>query len=102
MIISEESALWAAQEFIDYFSQFAGIEDYLRFTKRAYVPPVNPLFPLSDDIFNEDMSPEDMEFNIRFVGDRFKDSLPQEYYNTHSNSKHSNRKNDEWGYTKNP
>ena len=23
-------------------------------------------------------------------------------FNTHSNSKHSNRKNDEWGYTKNP
>ena len=80
MIISESDAIWAADEFINYYKKFTSIEDYLRFTKRAYLPPSNPLFPLSDDIFNEDMSPQDMEFDIRFVGERFKNSLPQEYY----------------------
>jgi hypothetical protein len=80
MIISESDAIWAADEFINYYKKFTSIEDYLRFTKRAYLPPSNPLFPLSGDIFNEDMSPQDMEFDIRFVGERFKNSLPQEYY----------------------
>ena len=30
---SEENALWAADEFINYFKNFSSIEDYLRFTK---------------------------------------------------------------------
>ncbi len=32
MIISEEDALWAANEFIDYFKRFKTIEDYLLYS----------------------------------------------------------------------
>ncbi len=37
MIIREDDALWAANEFIDYFKRFKTIEDYIRFTKEAAV-----------------------------------------------------------------
>ena len=33
-----------------------------------------------DEFFNEDISPEEMEFEIRFIGDRFPNSLPQDHY----------------------
>ena len=37
MIISESDALWAADQFIDYFGRFKTIEDYIRLTKEAAV-----------------------------------------------------------------
>ena len=33
-----------------------------------------------DEFFNEDISPEEMEFEIRFIGDRFSNLLPQDHY----------------------
>ena len=80
MIISETDATWAADEFINYFGNFTSIEDYLRFVKRELVPKTNPLMSNEDEFFNEDISPEDMEFEVRFVGDRFPNSLPQDHY----------------------
>ena len=80
MIISEEDATWAADEFINYFGNFTSIEDYLRFVKRELVPKTNPLISDEDEFFNEDISPEEMEFEIRFIGDRFPNSLPQDHY----------------------
>ena len=80
MIISEADATWAADEFINYFGNFTSIEDYLRFVKRELVPKTNPLMSHEDEFFNEDISPEEMEFEIRFIGDRFPDSLPQDHY----------------------
>ena len=80
MIISEEDATWAADEFINYFGNFTSIEDYLRFVKRELVPKTNPLMSHEDEFFNEDISPEEMEFEIRFIGDRFPNSLPQDHY----------------------
>ena len=80
MIISEADATWAADEFINYFGNFTSIEDYLRFVKRELVPKTNPLMSHEDEFFNEDISPEDMEFEIRFIGDRFPNSLPQDHY----------------------
>ena len=80
MIISEEDATWAADEFINYFGNFTSIEDYLRFVKRELVPKTNPLMSYEDEFFNEDISPEEMEFEIRFIGDRFSNSLPQDHY----------------------
>ena len=80
MIISEADATWAADEFINYFGNFTSIEDYLRFVKRELVPKTNPLMSDEDEFFNEDISPEDMEFEVRFVGDRFPNSLPQDHY----------------------
>ena len=80
MIISEADATWAADEFINYFGNFTSIEDYLRFVKRELVPKTNPLMSHEDEFFNEDISPEEMEFEIRFIGDRFSNSLPQDHY----------------------
>ena len=80
MIISEADATWAADEFINYFGNFTSIEDYLRFVKKELVPRANPLMSMEDEFFNEDISPEEMEFEIRFIGDRFENSLPQDHY----------------------
>ena len=80
MIISEADATWAADEFINYFGNFTSIEDYLRFVKRELVPKTNPLMSHEDQFFNEDISPEEMDFEVRFVGVRFPNSLPQDHY----------------------
>ena len=37
MIISDQDAEWAANEFIQYFSHMGNIEDYLRFVKREVI-----------------------------------------------------------------
>jgi len=95
MIISETDATWAADEFINYFGNFTSIEDYLRFVKRELVPKTNPLMSNEDEFFNEDISPEDMEFEVRFIGDRFPNSLPQDHYKNllASVSSHNNESN---------
>ena len=81
MILNEVDALWAANEFIDYFGRFKGIEDYIRFTKEAAVSERGrSLFSLKDEFFNEDIHPEEMDFEVKFVGERFQQSVPQEYY----------------------
>ncbi len=80
MIIPPDIAEWAADEFIHYFSNFSNIEDYLRFVKLEVIESKTSLFSLKDEFFNEDMHPEDMEFDIRFVGARFANSIPQEHY----------------------
>lgn len=80
MIISEADATWAADKFIDYFKNFVSIEDYLRYVKKELVCQSNQLTPLKDYFFNEDIPPEEMEFDIKFIGQRFSDSLPQEHY----------------------
>ena len=80
MIISEADATWAADKFIDYFKNFVSIEDYLRYVKKELVCQSNQLTPLKDYFFNEDIPPEEMEFDIKFIGQRFSNSLPQEHY----------------------
>ena len=78
--VSPTTAEWAADEFINYFGHFTSIEDYLRFVKKEVISQTNSLFPLHDEFFNKDIHPEDMEFDIRFVGDRFKNSIQQDHY----------------------
>ena len=81
MIISESDAVWAADQFIDYFGRFKTIEDYIRLTKEAAVKQKGTsLFSLKDEFFNEDIPPDEMEFEVKFVGDRFQQSVPQAYY----------------------
>ena len=80
MIISESDAKWSSDEFIKYFSQMGNIEDYLRFVKKEVIKSTSSLAPLHDEFFNEDIHPEDMEFDIKFVGSRFPQSIPQEHY----------------------
>ena len=79
---SPENALWAAEEFINYFKNFSSIEDYLRFAKGEAVSSVGVLGGISDKdkFFNEDVHPEDMEFEIKNVGDRFNEEVSQEFY----------------------
>ena len=64
MLVPQKTAEWAADEFINYFSNFQDIEDYLRFVKKEVLTSRTSLVSLSDEFFNEDMHPEDMEFNI--------------------------------------
>ena len=72
MIISEIDALWAADQFINYFERFNTIEDYIRVTKEAAVNERGKsIVSLKDEFFNEDIHPEEMEFEIKSVGDRF-------------------------------
>jgi len=81
MIISENDAVWAADEFINYFGKFQTIEDYVRLTKEAAIGKRGAsLFSLKDEFFNEDIHPEDMDFDIKFVGGRFQQSVPQQYF----------------------
>ena len=80
MIISNDDAVWAADEFIKYFSQMGNIEDYLRFVKKEVIKSTSSLAPLHDEFFNEDIHPQEMEFDIKFIGNRFPQSIPQEHY----------------------
>lgn len=95
MIISENDAQWAANEFIKYFSQMGSIEDYLRFVKKEVIKSNSTLIPLHDEFLNEDIHPEDMDFDIKFVGNRFQQSIPQEHYNVllRAVSSHNNESN---------
>ena len=81
-LISKDNTLWAADEFIRYFSRMGNIEDYLRYVKKETVKSFSALTSFEDEFLNEDIHPNDMEFNIRFIGDRFQNSLPQDYYKT--------------------
>ena len=81
MIISESDAVWAADQFIDYFGRFKTIEDYIRVTKEAAVQQKGlSLFSLKDEFFNEDIPPDEMDFEVKFVGERFQQSVPQAYF----------------------
>lgn len=95
MNLSESDAVWAANEFIDYFSNMENIEDYLRFVKKEVINSTSSIFSLHDEFFNEDLHPEEMEFDIKFVGDRFQQSIPQEHYGNllRAVSSHNNESN---------
>ena len=80
MKISQHDATWAANEFIKYFGNYTDTESYLRSVKKAVIDNSGFIDDPKNDFFNEDIHPEDMEFDIRFVGDRFKDSVQQDHY----------------------
>jgi len=95
MLISEADATWAADEFINYFENFTSIEDYLRYVKKELVLQTSQLSPLQDEFFNDDIHPNEMEFDIKFVGNRFEQSIPQEHYKSllAAVSSHNNESN---------
>jgi len=95
VIVSNDDAVWAADEFIKYFSQMGNIEDYLRFVKKEVIKSTSSLAPLHDEFFNEDIHPQEMEFDIKFIGARFQHSLPQEHYGNllRAVSSHNNESN---------
>ena len=81
-VVDDKKAEWAANKFIDYFKNFSSIEDYLRYAKSEAVSSMATIPGISDKdaFFNEDIHPQDMNFEVKFVGDRFANGLPQEYY----------------------
>ena len=95
MIISNDDAIWAADEFIKYFSQMGNIEDYLRFVKKEVIKSTSSLASLHDEFLNEDIHPQEMEFDIKFVGNRFQQSVQQEHYGNllKAVSSHNNESN---------
>lgn len=71
MILNRTDALYAANVFVDYFSNFGRIDDYLRKVKlerMSNYPTSLPGLGPEDDMFsNFDMHPNDMEFECREV-----------------------------------
>jgi len=71
MILNKEDALYAANVFVDYFSNFGRIDDYLRKVKlerMSNYPTSLPGMGPQDDMFDDfSMHPNDMEFECRQV-----------------------------------
>lgn len=71
MILNRTDAIYAANVFVDYFSNFGRIDDYLRRVKlerMANYPVSLPGMGPEDDMFdNFDMHPNDMEFAVKEV-----------------------------------
>ena len=83
MIISEADAIWAADKFIDYFKNFKTIEDYLRNAKNEAIGKrtvMLPGFSHKEEFLNEDIHPNEMEFEVKAVGDRFNDNITQKQF----------------------
>ena len=94
--IDEDKAIWAADQFINYFKNFTNLEEYLRAVKKSVISTSNNLLDDPKDyFFNEDIHPEDMDFDIRLVGDRFQNGIPHEYFKglLKSVSSHNNEDN---------
>jgi len=68
-MLSPENAVWAANQFIDYYSKFNRIDDYLRYVKKSRINnSAGKLFGPEDEIFSDfSIDPRDMVFSIREV-----------------------------------
>ena len=83
MNLSESDAAYAADQFIDYFSNLGRIDEYLRNVKLdrmskmpTYLPGCGP----EEDMFDAfDMHPNDMNFKVYAAGKD--DSFSNEYFN---------------------
>ena len=83
MNLSESDAAYAADQFIDYFSNLGRIDEYLRNGKLdrmskmpTYLPGCGP----EEDMFDAfDMHPNDMDFKVYAAGNA--DSFTNEYFN---------------------
>lgn len=83
MNLDTEDAIYAANIFIDYFSNIGRIDEYLRNVKLDRMNQIpSPLLGMSqeEDMFdNFDMHPRDMNFKIYLAGD--KNGFSNEYFN---------------------
>lgn len=79
-MLSTENAVWAADQFIDYYSKFNRIDDYLRYVKQSRMSNSSgKLFGPEDEIFsNFNINPNDMKFTIHEVDTS---SKPKSKYN---------------------
>ena len=93
-MLSQEQAIWAADQFIDYYSKFNRIDDYLRFVKSSRIQySSGKLFGSEDEIFsNFDLHPNDMKFSIHVVdtSPKPKSKYNQELYSNILNETASN------------
>ncbi len=93
-MLSQEQAIWAADQFIDYYSKFNRIDDYLRFVKSSRIQDsLGKLFGPEDEIFsNFDLQPNDMKFSIHIVdtSSKPKSKYNQELYSNILNETASN------------
>jgi hypothetical protein len=80
MQLNHEDAIYAADKFITYYTQFQRIDDYLRFVKKDRMSNQSgTLFGPEDEIFCQfDMHPNDMNFKIHQVDTSAK---PKSKYN---------------------
>ena len=83
MNLSESDAAYAANQFIDYFSNMGRIDEYLRNVKLdrmskmpTYLPGCGPEEDMFDDF---DIHPNDMDFKVYAAGNT--DSFTNEYFN---------------------
>lgn len=69
MILNEEDAIYAANKFINYYSQFNRIDDYLRFVKKDRISSRSGvLFGAETEMFDDfGMHPNDMNIRIHTV-----------------------------------
>ena len=79
-MLSPENAVWAANEFINYYSKFNRIDDYLRYVKTSRMSnSTGKLFGPEEQIFSDfDLHPNDMQFSIHEVDTSTK---PKSKYN---------------------
>jgi hypothetical protein len=79
-MLSPEQAIWAADQFIEYYSNFNRIDDYLRYVKNSRLDDSSgKLFGPEDEIFSSfDMHPNGMKFSIHVVDTS---SKPKSKYN---------------------
>ena len=83
----------AADKFINYFKNYSCLEDYLRFIKKQVIADFErdgesrgdlsqflDEGSIGDDFFNYDIHPEEMDFDIIFVGNSFHNGIDQKYY----------------------
>ena len=69
MILTESDAVYAANKFIDYYTQFNRIDDYLRFVKKDRISErPGSLFGADTEFFDAfSMHPNDMNFEVHVV-----------------------------------
>ena len=93
-LLSESDAIWAADQFIEYYSKFNRIDDYMRFVKQSRIQNSSgKLFGPEDEIFSDfSVEPNDMSFTIHEVdtGSKPKTKYNQELYSEILNMTASN------------
>ena len=79
MILTEGDAVYAAKKFIDYYTQFNRIDDYLRFVKKDRVSDRSgSLFDADTEFFDSfGVEPNEMNFEVHVVDTNPK-ILPQD------------------------
>lgn len=93
-MLSPDQAIWAADQFIDYYTKFNRIDDYLRFVKNSRInDSTGKLFGPDEEIFsNFNVHPMDMKFSIHIVdtSPKPKSKYNQELYSEILNETASN------------